>query len=121
MELEFDQRLRAKGARPRVGSICPVREQLFSELFNEVIRQVALEMPERGIMLLRVRDELRLRLMAMLAIQEYASGFGTLGGKKEEAIRDLETRHGRSRRRWPSCRRSNGRRSVASPPLRQAK
>ena len=94
MELEFDQRLRAKGARPRVGSICQVRKQLFSELFNEVIRQVALEMPERGIMLLRVRDELRLRLMAMLAIQEYASGFGTLGGKKEEAIRDLETRHG---------------------------
>ena len=29
----------------------------------------------------------------MLAIQDYASGYGTIGGRDESAIRDLEVKH----------------------------
>jgi hypothetical protein len=35
--------------------ICPDREQLFSESFDELIRQISLEQPERGLLLLRIR------------------------------------------------------------------
>jgi len=37
--------------------ICPVREYLFSQVFDEIIRQVTVDCTERGLMLLRVRDE----------------------------------------------------------------
>ena len=36
-------------------SICQDREQLFSESFDELIRQITLEQPERGLLLLRIR------------------------------------------------------------------
>ena len=87
---KFDARLKKLSARPHLGNICPIRQKLYSELFDEVIRQVTLEMPERGMLLVRIRDELRLRIMTMLAIQDYASGFGTIYGKEEEFIESLE-------------------------------
>jgi dynein light intermediate chain len=34
--------------------ICQDREQLFSESFDELIRQISLEQPERGLFLLRI-------------------------------------------------------------------
>jgi dynein light intermediate chain, axonemal len=40
----------------RVEGICPIKEKVFSEAFDEIIRQVALNSPERGLMLLRLRD-----------------------------------------------------------------
>ena len=36
-----------------------MREDLFSQCFDEIIRQVTLAEPERGLLLLRVRDECR--------------------------------------------------------------
>lgn len=33
----------------RESGICPVREELFSQCFDEIIRQVTLDNPERGI------------------------------------------------------------------------
>ena len=32
----------------RESGICPVREELFSQCFDEIIRQVTLDNPERG-------------------------------------------------------------------------
>ena len=36
--------------------ICPIREELFSQGFDEIIRQVTINCPERGLLLMRVRD-----------------------------------------------------------------
>jgi len=41
-------------ARPE--GICPIKQYLFSQAFDEIIRQVTLDCPERGLMLMRVRD-----------------------------------------------------------------
>ncbi|CAM9840398.1 unnamed protein product, partial [Chrysoparadoxa australica] len=47
-------------ARPQ--PLCASREHVLSELFDECIRQVTLSCPERGLLLLRVRDQLRLSM-----------------------------------------------------------
>ena len=44
------------GMQARTEGICPVREWLFGQLLDEVIRQVTVDSPERGLMLSRVRD-----------------------------------------------------------------
>ena len=56
----LDQKLMERQARE--SGICPVREELFSQCFDEIIRQVTLGEPERGLLLLRVRDEIRMTI-----------------------------------------------------------
>lgn len=58
----LDQKLMERQARE--SGICPVREELFSQCFDEIIRQVTLREPERGILLLRVRDEIKMTIAA---------------------------------------------------------
>ena len=48
----------------RESGICPGREELFSQCFDEIIRQVTLNLPERGLLLLRVRDEIMMTIAA---------------------------------------------------------
>ena len=43
-------------------SICPVREELYSQCFDEIIRQVTIECPECGLLFLRVRDEIKMTI-----------------------------------------------------------
>lgn len=52
----LDQKLEERQARST--GICPVREELFGECLDELIRQVTLDQPERGILLQRVRDDI---------------------------------------------------------------
>lgn len=52
--------------------LCPVREALFSQAFDEVIRQATLNCPERGLLLSRARDERRMTLAAWVAQAEEA-------------------------------------------------
>jgi hypothetical protein len=40
--------------------ICPVREELYSQCFDELIRQITINCAERGLLLLRVRDEVHI-------------------------------------------------------------
>ena len=58
----LDQKLMERQARE--SGICPVREELFSQCFDEIIRQVTLNEPERGLLLLRVRDEIKMTIAA---------------------------------------------------------
>jgi dynein light intermediate chain len=58
----LDQRLQERQARE--AGICPVREDLYAQCFDELIRQVTLDGPERGLLLLRVRDEIRMSVDA---------------------------------------------------------
>ena len=39
--------------------MCPVREELFDQGFDEIIRQITIDCRQRGLLLVRVRDEYR--------------------------------------------------------------
>lgn len=71
----LDQRLMERQARET--GICPVREELYSQCFDELIRQVAINCPERGLLLLRVRDEIRMSIAAYQTLYQSSVTFGT--------------------------------------------
>lgn len=48
----------------RESGICPIREELHNQCFDEIIRQVTIDGPERGLLLMRVRDELKMTIAA---------------------------------------------------------
>lgn len=48
----------------RETGICPVREELYAQCCDELIRQVTINCAERGLLLLRVRDEMRMTIAA---------------------------------------------------------
>lgn len=56
--------------------ICPVREELYSQCFDEIIRQVTIDSPERGLLLLRVRDELKMTIASYQTLYESAILYG---------------------------------------------
>ena len=58
----LDKRLEKDEARS-VG-ICPIREKLFQQCFDELIRQITINCAERGFLLLRVRDEIKMTIQA---------------------------------------------------------
>ena len=60
----LDQRLRERQARET--GICPVRRELYQQGFDELIRQVTIECAERGLLLLRVRDEINMTLLGVV-------------------------------------------------------
>lgn len=70
----LDQRLLSHQARDT--GICPIREELHSQCFDEIIRQVTLDCPERGLLLMRVRDELKMTISAYLTLYKSATSFG---------------------------------------------
>ena len=53
-----------KPLQARETGICPVREELYAQCFDELIRQVTINCAERGLLLLRVRDEMRMTIAA---------------------------------------------------------
>jgi dynein light intermediate chain len=70
----LDAMLSMSGVRPK--AVCRDREVIFSDCFNELIRQVTLECPERGLLLLRVRDSIRLTISNHLHILRSSLNFG---------------------------------------------
>lgn len=44
--------------------ICPVREDLYQQCFDEMIRQTTLTCAERGVLMSRIRDELQISIEA---------------------------------------------------------
>jgi dynein light intermediate chain len=64
----LDEKVKKKQARET--GICPVREQLYSQCFDEVIRQTTIENPERGLFLIRVRDQLRMSISSYQTLYE---------------------------------------------------
>ena len=52
----LDQKLLERQAKDT--GLCPVREELFGQCFDEIIRQVTLNEPNRGLLLLRVQKQI---------------------------------------------------------------
>ncbi|BES91576.1 Dynein, axonemal, light intermediate chain 1 [Nesidiocoris tenuis] len=75
-------RLRTRQARS--AGICSVRLDLFSQLFDELIRHVTLNSGERGLLLLRIRDELRMTLATHAALYEGSVAFGSKKASEAE-------------------------------------
>nr|XP_040021183.1 axonemal dynein light intermediate polypeptide 1 [Gasterosteus aculeatus aculeatus] len=72
--------------------ICPLRRKLFSQCFDELIRQVTVECTEMGLLLLRVRDEIQMTLAAYRALSDSSMAFGmrkALQAELEKTIYDL--------------------------------
>ena len=68
------QKIKEKRAREK--GICPVRAELYSECFDEIIRQVTIDSPERGLLLLRVRDEIKMTIASYQTLYESAQLYG---------------------------------------------
>jgi len=71
---EFDQNLEVRNARKT--GICPVRADLYKQCFDEIIRQVTVDCPERGLLLLRLRDELKMTTNAYRTLYNVSIDFG---------------------------------------------
>jgi len=73
-QMSLDSKLQQRQAREF--DICPVREELYSQTFDELIRQVCIACPERGLLLLRVRDEVRMTIAAYQTLYQSSITFG---------------------------------------------
>ena len=89
LQEQLDKKLNERKARET--GICPVREELYSQCFDELIRHVTMDGPERGLLLMRTRDEIRMTIDAYKTL--FASSV-TFGIKKqlraEQGIPELE-------------------------------
>merc|ERR1712216_1021518 len=96
LQEQLDKRLLERQARET--GICPVREDLYSQCFDELIRQVTLDGPERGLLLLRVRDEIRMTIDAYKTLYDSSVTFGVRKqlqaeqgmGEMEDRIKSLQ-------------------------------
>jgi len=92
----LDEKIKERQAREK--GICAVREELYSQCFDEIIRQVTIECPERGLLLVKVRDEIKMSIASYQTLYESAILFGirkqiqTEAGKEElkKRLQDLE-------------------------------
>jgi dynein light intermediate chain len=74
LEEQLDLWLKERKARDK--GICPIRHALYEDCMNELIREVGLELHERGTLLRDLRDELNLTIAAYNALYESAVSNG---------------------------------------------
>ncbi|KAI4457789.1 axonemal inner arm dynein light chain 28 [Holotrichia oblita] len=74
LQEQLDMRLQQRQARET--GICPIRRELYTQCFDEIIRQVTINCAERGLLLLRVRDEMRMTIEAYQALYCSSIAFG---------------------------------------------
>ena len=68
-------RLRSRQARANKNDICPVKEELYDQCFSEIIRQVTISEPERGLLLMRVKDDIKQTILAYHTLYQSAVTF----------------------------------------------
>ncbi|XP_035527827.1 axonemal dynein light intermediate polypeptide 1 [Morone saxatilis] len=74
LEELLDTKIQQRQARET--GICPVRRELYSQCFDELIRQVTINCAERGLLLLRVRNEIQMTIAAYQTLYESSVAFG---------------------------------------------
>jgi len=74
LQEDLDRRFTQRQARET--GICPIREELYAQCFDELIRQITINCAERGLLLVRVRDEIRMTIQAYQTLYESAIAFG---------------------------------------------
>merc|ERR1711907_411438 len=79
----LDKDLANKQARP--DGICPVRRDLYSKCFEDLLRRVNHDCVERGLLLQRIRDEARLTLDAYRTVFEGSVDYVTNTAWQDDA------------------------------------
>lgn len=74
LQEELDKKLLQRKARET--GICPIREELYAQCFDELIRQITINCAERGLLLLRIRDEIRMTVSSYQALYESSIAYG---------------------------------------------
>ena len=74
LQKDLDKMLLQKQARET--GICPYREELYAQCFDELIRQITINCAERGLLLVRVRDEIRMTIQAYQTLYESSIAYG---------------------------------------------
>lgn len=87
LQERLDQELQFRQAREM--GICPIREHLYSQTFDELIRQITINCSERGLILLRVRDEMRMTIAAYQTLYAGSVAFGTRRALQAEQGKDV--------------------------------
>lgn len=86
----LDKWLQQRQARET--GICPIREELYGQCFDELIRQVTIICAERGLLLLRVRDEIRMTICAYQSLYESSIAFGMRKALQAEQRRNQQNK-----------------------------
>ncbi|XP_023322056.1 28 kDa inner dynein arm light chain, axonemal isoform X2 [Eurytemora carolleeae] len=88
---QLDRKLSEQSAREE--GICQVRRELYAQCFEEIIRQTCINCIERGLLLLRVRDEMRMTIHAAETLYTSSIAFGIRQAvRAEEGKADREAR-----------------------------
>ncbi|EGR31778.1 light intermediate chain 1, putative [Ichthyophthirius multifiliis] len=74
LQEELDKKLEQRQARET--GICPIREELYEQCFDELIRQITIDCKQRGLLLVRVRDEFKNQLNAYKTLYESSIAYG---------------------------------------------
>ena len=74
LQENLDRRLQTEQARET--GICPIREKLYNECFDELIRQITLNCLERGILLTRIKKELIMTVNSYQSLYESSIAYG---------------------------------------------
>uniref|UniRef100_A0A8B9VPY9 Axonemal dynein light intermediate polypeptide 1 n=1 Tax=Anas zonorhyncha TaxID=75864 RepID=A0A8B9VPY9_9AVES len=91
LQEQLDLRLQQRQARET--GICPVRRELYSQCFDELIREITINCAERGLLLLRVRDEIQMTIAAYQTLYESSTAFGMRKAlQAEQGKHDMEKR-----------------------------
>ncbi|XP_075293991.1 axonemal dynein light intermediate polypeptide 1 [Opisthocomus hoazin] len=91
LQEQLDLRLRQRQARET--GICPVRRELYGQCFDELIRETTINCAERGLLLLRVRDELQMTIATYQTLYESSVAFGMRKALQDEQGKsDMEKR-----------------------------
>ena len=85
LEQQLNTALSQRQARET--GICPVREELYDQAMLEVIRQVTIGCAERGLLLLRARDEKLSTVRAYQQLYESSVAFGMRKALLQERAR----------------------------------
>ena len=82
----LDQKVKERRAKDK--GICPVRQELYSQCFDEIIRQVTIDNTERGLLLLKVRDEIKMSIASYQILYESAILYGIRKQLQSEDARE---------------------------------
>jgi len=99
IKLQVDLETKLKDRQFRETGIWPIREELYAQCFDELIRQITINCAERGFLLVRVRDEIKMTIIAYQTLYESALAFGMRKALQAEQkksdmgnrIKELET------------------------------
>ena len=83
---QLDKAIQSSSARET--GICPFREELFAQCFDELIRQITINCAERGFLLVRVRDEIKMTIQAYQTLYESSIAYGMRKALSAEHIKN---------------------------------